>query len=190
MKKKNGFIVFLKLFGFIILFPALFLLTAFILFSLFPDKDGYLLTGLSFFSVILMIYIVLPIILFFLFTKKGNRLAHLKYWFKQYKVFMIIILIIYFLFFSILFSREYCYFIDVVNGASESIITDCKIYYKRGYRSRSKNYYLSGYINGEKRVFELIGDADKRRKVGSHSKLKINYYNNIHEVFKINYYVD
>lgn len=190
MIKKRGFINFSKIFGILIFIPSLFLLTAFILFSLYPNRDGYLLTGLSFFSVILTTYIILPIILFFLLTKKCKRLSHLKYWFQQYRIFMIVISVIYFLFFYILFSREYCYFKDVVKGPSESIITDCNIYYKRSYRSSGKNYYISGYINGKKRVFELIDKADKMRKVGSYSKLKIRYYDNIGEVFMIDYFID
>ena len=101
MIKKRGFINFLKIFGILIFIPSLFLLTAFILFSLYPNRDGYLLTGLSFFSVILTTYIILPIILFFLLTKKGKRLSHLKYWFQQYRIFMIVISVIYFLFFGL-----------------------------------------------------------------------------------------
>lgn len=190
MKKNNILITFLKIFGMIVFFPGLFLLTAFILFSLFPSSDGYLLTGLSFFSVLLFAYIILPIIIFLLVTKKGKRISRLKYWFKTYKLFMIIILVIYFLFFCILFSREYYYFKDVIIGPIESIITDCKIYYDYGYRSRSKNYYISGYINGEKKVLSLIGNADKTKKVGSYSKLRIKYYDNIGEVYDIKYYTN
>ena len=182
--KKVLLITLLIIFAIFNFFISLYCILNFI----FPKKDGYLLTGLSFYMLFSLIFII-PTIILFIYKKKDIIKI-----FKINKVVFICMFVFVILFESIFVIASYTYYKDVVEGPKEEIMTNAVI--KRIHTGKSgTNDYLYGYINGKKIKLSVTRDARfKLSRNVIYKKIKVKYYKNIKEVFKIelivNYYIN
>lgn len=154
----------------------------------YPSLDGYLVAGAVFYLYVSILISIAPIILIIstlIDVIKKYKEKALK---KNYQIYVFkgIIIIIMFIFVSIFSYQGYTYIKDIKNGPQEAIMTDVTIelHSTRG----QHGYYIKGNIDGKKTKMKIIRDTmpDGNYKK-SVKRVKIYYYENIKEVFKIEY---
>lgn len=189
-KSNKSIILKILLLPIVVLFLLLFTLTflSMIFGFILSSKDGYLLTGFSFYILASIAIIVIPVVLFLLISKKNNRKSDIKGYFKKYKIFSIVLILIIAMVESIfIYGGVYAYFKDIKEGSKEAVMTNAFVKRVITYRT-SGSLHIIGYIDGEKINLRLMGDAlSKVVRNKSYRKLKIKYYKNIKEAHDIEY---
>lgn len=188
-KSNKSIILKILLLPIVVLFLLLFTLTflSMIFGFILSSKDGYLLTGFSFYILVSIVIILIPIILFLLISKKNNRKDDMKRYFKKYKSIFIIVIFIVAILESITVYGAHTYFKDIKEGSKEAVMTNAFVKRVITYRT-SGSLHIIGYIDGEKINLRLMGDAlSKVVRNKSYRKLKIKYYKNIKEAHDIEY---
>lgn len=191
MKKLSNNSIILKILFLPILIIFLLLLALTFLNIIFgfilASKDGYLLTGFSFYILVSIVIIMIPIILFLLISKKNNRKNDIKRYFKNNKAFSIVLILIIAILESITAYGSHTYFKDIKEGSKEAIMTNAFVKRVRSYKS-SGSLHIIGNVDGEEINLKITSDArSKVERNKSYKKIKIEYYENIKEVYDIEY---